>query len=180
MRKAFTLIEVLIVLGIVVILASLALPAIRGAISSAQRSQVLSNIKQLYTVVLNSSIEGESLWPGTNEFNAWATTLPPRIATNDVKAIFSGGGITASNFPPEKSAIYVYQVREHVNEDYIFASSHNWNASTPTTLDPEATPFGESGFVYITKGGRGAIGRQKDATNAINGQPSPLSGNPSP
>lgn len=179
-NKAFTLLEMLVVLAIFVILASLALPAIRGAITSAQRAQVLSNAKNLYSVVLNSTSDGDSLWPGTNQFNDWVRLLPHRIATNDVKSLFSGGGINVTNFPPDRSAIYVYQVREHFNEDYIFASSQNWNASQPATLNPEASPFGESGFVYITKGGRGGIGREREATNVIQGQPAPLSGNPSP
>lgn len=177
-QRAFTLIEALVILGIIVILASLALPAIRGAINSAQRAQNLSNLKQLYSVVLNSTADGDSLWPGTNQFTDWVQSLPPRIATNDVKSLFSGGGITVTSFPPEKSAIYVYQVREHVNEDFIFASSQNWNAAQPQLLDPESVPFGDSGYVYVTKGGRGGIGRQKDSTNGVQGQPAPLQGTP--
>lgn len=179
-QKAFSLIEIVVVLAIIVVLASLAIPAIRGAIGSAQKAQVLSNVKQLYSSVMASSTDGENLWPSTNDFSTWVKALPPRISTNDVKALFSGGGITVSNFPPERSAILVYSVRDFSNEDFIFASSHNWNATTPSNLDPESAPFGDSGFVYVTKGGRGGVGKSKDSTNVIANQPAPLNGIPTP
>ena len=179
-KRAFSLIEILILLAIIAILTTLAIPTIRGALASAQRSQLLSNSKQVYATLIRAEGEGENLWPSTNSFNDWASKLTPRISTNDAKSIFGGAGITVSTWPPDKASLLVYQVSSFSDEDYILVSSHNWDASAPAALEANAAPFGESGFIYVTKGGRGGIGYQKDATNAINGQPAPLVGNPSP
>ena len=45
--RGFTLIELLVVISIIAILASLALPAITGALSRGQMTQTLSNMKHL-------------------------------------------------------------------------------------------------------------------------------------
>lgn len=179
-KRAFSLIEVLILLAIIAILTTLAIPTIRGALASAQRSQLLSNSKQVYATLIRAEGEGENLWPSTNSFNDWANKLTPRISTNDAKSIFGGAGVTVTTWPPDKSSLLVYEINSYSNEDYILVSSHNWNASAPAALEPNASPFGDSGFVFITKGGRGGIGYQKDATNGVTAQPAPLQGNPAP
>lgn len=178
--RAFTILELMVVLAVIIILMTLAIPAIRGAIASASRAQLLSNSKQVHSTLIRAEGEGENIWPSTNSFNDWASKLTPRISTNDAKSIFGGAGVNVTTWPPDKSALLVYQVNSYSSEDYILVSSHNWDASAPAALEPNAAPFGDSGFVYITKGGRGGIGYQKDATNGVTGQPSPLSGNPAP
>lgn len=180
-RKAFSLLEALVVVGVAVILLSLSIPAIRGAIASAQKAQVLSNLKQLYTVVSTQSTDGNNLWPSTNTFGDWVTKLPPNISTNDIKAIFGGAGIKVNSFPPEKSSLTIYQVWQFSSDDFIFGSSANWNASAPAVLDPQNPPFGEQGFIYITRGGRAVSAGQEDSlSSTIPGQPAPLSGIPAP
>ena len=58
--KAFTLIELLVVISIIAVLASLALPAITGALVKGQITQTMSNYRQLYIVSQSASLDASS------------------------------------------------------------------------------------------------------------------------
>lgn len=51
-RSAFTLIELLVVIAIIGILASLALPAVNGALDSARRAQAKNDVVQIATAIV--------------------------------------------------------------------------------------------------------------------------------
>ena len=81
---AFTLVELLVVISIIAILASLALPAITGALVRGQMTQTLSNMKQLHLVTQQMAIDSTTTgdtnlgWPGdmpTPSWSAWATSI---------------------------------------------------------------------------------------------------------
>jgi prepilin-type N-terminal cleavage/methylation domain-containing protein/prepilin-type processing-associated H-X9-DG protein len=72
-RRAFTLVEVLVVIGIVGLLAALLLPAIFSARESARRTECLNNQRNLALAVLNYELVQKS-FPGYRNVQAIDTT----------------------------------------------------------------------------------------------------------
>lgn len=114
-RAAFTLIEMLVVIAIILTILGFALPAITGAQTRAQLTQTLSNARQIYLSAFAMATDGTQTgdakygWPGdlalSNDATVQITTVPQfvqRLVDNDyLKAgdlkVFSTAGITPWN-----------------------------------------------------------------------------------
>lgn len=62
-NRAFSLMELLIVSGIIIILGALIVPAIRSAIESSRRVACLSNLKSIYTIMNAYRADNDMSWP---------------------------------------------------------------------------------------------------------------------
>ena len=127
-NPAFTLIELLIVIAIVAVLASIVFPVFSSIQLSAKRTQSLSNMRQLGTALLaycgdnNGALptEGDAAptWPGaaantTTEQTAWYNALPRTYANskgagdyaNDKADFYAKGSmfyVPAAKYPSTK------------------------------------------------------------------------------
>jgi prepilin-type N-terminal cleavage/methylation domain-containing protein len=63
-RAAFTLVELLVVIGIIAVLISILLPALSKAREQANRAQCLSNQKQIVAAILMYAGENKGTLPG--------------------------------------------------------------------------------------------------------------------
>jgi len=186
-------------MSIIAILASLALPAITGAMVRGQMTQTLSNMKQLHLasqqMALDATTTGDTNlgWPGDvgGTWEAWATNIVGGnyMSANDFKKMISAPGVipTSTNpASPGKSAVVVYAVAENSEGGTVFLSSANFtnSASGGNTLSADSKPYGNKGYVVYRKAGDGSILQARQTgttfTNIIGVYTSVVSGQPTP
>jgi prepilin-type processing-associated H-X9-DG protein/prepilin-type N-terminal cleavage/methylation domain-containing protein len=75
--RAFTLVEILVVVSILGLLAGLGIPAINGALKKGKSAACLSNLRQIGTAVLAYAAENNGCFPeaGFGSSPAWPTNL---------------------------------------------------------------------------------------------------------
>jgi prepilin-type N-terminal cleavage/methylation domain-containing protein len=191
--SAFTLIELLVVIAIIAILAALAVPALTSALSKAQMTGTMNNMRQLYLAQFSMANDGAATgssglaWPGdlvaagvlgtTATLIDYANVLIANgyIRAGDALKLFNapGSGFTGTvgSGPPENltgpggtAAIKVYDVLESDVANAIFCVSHNYDYDS--NLTAPSVPYGIKGFITVKKGGDAAIFRAGQATNS--------------
>ena len=151
-RRAFTLIELMIVVGIIAVLIALLLPAIQSAREQARRAQCSNNLLQLGIAMGNYASTHSVLPPGVvndkgpivnlpkGYHHGWAVQILPFIGQNNVyrrfnlnESIYAASNETArdvmiSTFlcpsEPEHSATISYAGCHHDVEAPIAADNH--------------------------------------------------------
>lgn len=66
-RRAFTLVELLVTISILGILAALAFPALSHSVRSAQTSETVSNLRQVYTLFGHYELDHQGRWPAPRD-----------------------------------------------------------------------------------------------------------------
>lgn len=155
-KQAFTLIELLVVISIIAILASLAFPAVNGAIESARRARAGSDVAQIATAVVAYEVEYGKLPSYTG--NSVDTTFLNMLGTNDTvnnprKIVFletspwkkGKGGTNGSGFcdPWDETSVYQIALDTDYNNEVTAGTNSSiitkkvavWN--NPTGTDAE-------------------------------------------
>jgi len=112
-ERAFTLVELLVVISVIVILMSMVMPALMGASAKAREVKCLSNLNQLGKAIINYSGNFDGFIPAP----AFADELTDADIDTDAK--FSGIR-TESTSAPEKYDSYEY--RGGTKYYYIYTS----------------------------------------------------------
>lgn len=179
-KSGFTLIELLVVISIIGILASLAIPAVSGALVKGQMTGTLNNARQLQLATFNLNLERETIgmpgaWPGAGDATSWndyLNELTNALTENDVRKMFSAPGVAVPTgaYPPtaDQVALAVYNVGTVEDGSAIFITTRNRIAPTAaggTWATGDATPYGDKGVIVMRKGGDGAIVQIRFLTN---------------
>lgn len=174
--KAFTLVELLVVISIIAILASLALPSITGAITKAQMAGALSNIRQIYTANFNAAADATTTgatnfgWPGDVTSIATIKDYVDVLVANDyfkpqeAAKIFAVSGITPAvptstnvTINMVNCAFSIYRVQDSDSGTALFATTKNYTYNSALSSASTNIPFKDAGFVAFRKGGDGAV-----------------------
>lgn len=86
-QTAFTLVELLVVIAVIAILASLLLPALANGKKRARATQCLNNLKQLgisFRIYADENDGVIQLDPFTSSTNSWATILSTNVQINSL------------------------------------------------------------------------------------------------
>ncbi len=186
--SAFTLIELLVVIAIIAILAALAVPALTSALSKAQQTGTMNNMRQLYLAQFQMSNDGSatgdasSAWPG--DLPTLPTDLVGYLNVLCGKGYLKGGDaiklvsapsanftatVTTTNGIDQLSAaagtagLKVWMVQDVNPANTIFCTSRNYVYDT--ALLPASVPYGTKGFITIRKGGDASVFRVGQATS---------------
>jgi len=184
---AFTLIEMLVVISIIVVLASFAVPAVISGLTKGQMVGTLNNARQLYLAGQQMALDGTTngdanlQWPGDyaagtiNTLQDYVTKLVQGdyLKGSDLPKILSAPGATCTATSTTNnnvttvtlggtSALKVYPLSDKNASNTIFTTTANYTYNTAFGAQPP-NPYGDKGFVVIRKGGDGSVLKKNNA-----------------
>jgi prepilin-type N-terminal cleavage/methylation domain-containing protein len=178
--QGFTRLELIVVLVLIAIFVSLAIPAITDRPVHPDPGLVINNARQIHLAVMCMATDGDENhdpalgWPGDLKRNGRIANLSDFVnglvrndylKPNDLK-IFSGpgfkpyqgklrNGVLDPPFTEENCTFKIYLAKDSDTANTLLLATKNYTYNTP--LKPNAKPFGDKGFIVMRKGGEVAL-----------------------
>jgi prepilin-type N-terminal cleavage/methylation domain-containing protein/prepilin-type processing-associated H-X9-DG protein len=151
-RAAFTLVELLVVIGIIAVLISLLLPALNRAREQARSTKCLSNLRQLSMATMGFCNENKGSFPGQGgsgghpNWIAWGSqpteddpTQPTYIDNSALKPYLGTTGDVLKSLMRCESDDVGAHPRRNPNDKYLYSYSMNQALTKPVRFKGE--PF---------------------------------------
>jgi prepilin-type N-terminal cleavage/methylation domain-containing protein len=163
-RRAFTLVEMLVVIAIIAVLAALLLPAIQMAREFARRAQCSNNLRNLHVAILGFDTAKNGQLPASRTFLNDA-----RYKSNYMPQSWT----TSQLVTTQHTLTWVHEIMPFMEQDNlatIYDYGQNWNHANNrdvinfnwTMMHCPSTPIGNrlfmNGTVEMNAGDYGAIG----------------------
>ncbi|MDB5300292.1 MAG: xcpT 5 [Phycisphaerales bacterium] len=134
-RRGFTLVELLVVIGIIALLISILLPALNRAMESAKGVKCLSNLRQLAiaTVMYNNENKGHYPSCATGQPDDWFVWQPGQDINLSALSKYLGRANPEMFRCPTDS-----ELQSHAN-NYIYSYSANWMIFEPRDYNNRPT-----------------------------------------
>ena len=141
-RRAFTLIEILIVVAIIALLAAILFPVFSRARENARRSSCTSNLKQLALGMLQYAQDYDERY--------FCSQLYPPIVVGGVTIQAASSGYWFNLLAPYTKNTQLFHCPDVSNTPYIAAlwSNYNWNITGTYNNGNPATKGNGFGFTY--------------------------------
>lgn len=139
--RAFTLVELLVVIGIIALLISILLPSLNRARETANRVKCAANLKTIGQALLLYSNDNKGAYPRTIYVSGGATPINPTWGTNGTDPFKGPGDGTASPYNNDVSAAMFLLMRTQDITSEVFtcpsSSATKWDfgGGTNTALN---------------------------------------------
>jgi prepilin-type N-terminal cleavage/methylation domain-containing protein len=166
--RGFTLVEMLVVIAIIAILATMFYPAIQGALMKARMVDTLNNGKNVFQALLAGELTGKSLFPrssGTGSFQN-STEYWKSVITNEFVdttfAVFSAyglkpyRGLDPNQFTADNNAWCITADQDDATRNVV-PGMFTRNLDIARLNDPlsgavaDSAPFGTRGVVVVMR-----------------------------
>lgn len=127
--SAFTLVELLTVIAIIGILATLLIPTVGSVLNSATRSQAASNIRQIalaYMTYANSGSNPRTIPLTVNDPYQWAAILAEKATLNDASLYFIGSDPAVANFGALPKAVGTFNEQGRLVQNNLIGTPVSW------------------------------------------------------